>query len=98
MVVAVMRAIVLTNPKAGAKADESDELRRALAAAGVDADVRAVPGDELTAAAKEAAASGATVIAAGGDGTVSAVASALRDHDTPMGVLPTGTLNHFAKD
>lgn len=38
------------------------------------------------------------VVAAGGDGTVSAVASALAGGPTPLGVLPIGTLNHFAKD
>jgi diacylglycerol kinase family enzyme len=95
---AVMRAIVLTNPKAGAKADVVDELRRALADAGVEADVRAVPGEQLEAAARDAAAGGAVVIAAGGDGTVSAVAAGVRQRGGVMGVLPTGTLNHFARD
>jgi diacylglycerol kinase family enzyme len=39
-----------------------------------------------------------TVIAGGGDGTVSTVASAIADSDAVLGVLPLGTLNHFAKD
>ena len=38
------------------------------------------------------------VVAAGGDGTMNAVASALIGTETAMGVLPLGTLNHFAKD
>jgi diacylglycerol kinase family enzyme len=38
------------------------------------------------------------LIAAGGDGTINAIASALRDNDVPLGILPVGTLNHFAKD
>jgi len=38
------------------------------------------------------------VIAAGGDGTVSSVASALAGTDCALGVLPVGTFNHFARD
>ncbi len=38
------------------------------------------------------------VVAAGGDGTVSTVASALAATGIVLGVLPLGTLNHFAKD
>jgi diacylglycerol kinase family enzyme len=56
-------------------------------------------GDEILRAAAEAAAGGTRmVVAAGGDGTVSAVASRLAGTGVPMGVLPLGTLNHFAKD
>lgn len=38
------------------------------------------------------------IVAGGGDGTVNAVAGKLAGTDTPLGVLPMGTLNHFAKD
>lgn len=38
------------------------------------------------------------IIAGGGDGTINAVASILLDTDRTLGVLPLGTLNHFAKD
>jgi diacylglycerol kinase family enzyme len=38
------------------------------------------------------------IIAGGGDGTISTVASVLADTGTPLGILPLGTLNHFAKD
>jgi diacylglycerol kinase family enzyme len=39
-----------------------------------------------------------TIVAGGGDGTISLVASFLAGHHTPLGILPLGTLNHFAKD
>jgi diacylglycerol kinase family enzyme len=38
------------------------------------------------------------VLAGGGDGTMNAVASVLVGTETALGVLPLGTLNHFAKD
>lgn len=38
------------------------------------------------------------IIAVGGDGTVSAVAAVAIRCDLPLGVIPAGTLNHFAKD
>jgi diacylglycerol kinase family enzyme len=38
------------------------------------------------------------VVAGGGDGTVNAVAGMLAGTNVALGVLPMGTLNHFAKD
>ncbi|HLJ22429.1 MAG TPA: diacylglycerol kinase family protein [Stellaceae bacterium] len=38
------------------------------------------------------------IVAGGGDGTVNSVAAKLAGTDTALGVLPMGTLNHFAKD
>ncbi|MCX6622820.1 MAG: acylglycerol kinase family protein, partial [Acidobacteria bacterium] len=50
-------------------------------------------------AARTALGRGARIlVAAGGDGTISAVASTLLDSEAILGVLPMGTLNHFAKD
>ncbi len=53
------------------------------------------PGDAARGALRRGA---KTLVAAGGDGTVSAVASTLLDCGATLGVLPMGTLNHFAKD
>lgn len=56
-------------------------------------------GDEITELAHEAARGPYKVIvAAGGDGTINSVAAAVLDTDKILGVLPLGTLNHFAKD
>jgi diacylglycerol kinase family enzyme len=68
--------------------------------AGVSAQVAlAHDGSELAALIETAIARRPDVIVAGGgDGTVSTVAAALAGGTTPLGVLPLGTLNHFAKD
>ncbi len=82
------------------KCDERKaEILAALTAAGLEAEVHLCEPARLTQTARQLAASGVdAVIAAGGDGTVSAVASALAGGTIPMAVLPLGTLNHFAKD
>jgi YegS/Rv2252/BmrU family lipid kinase len=38
------------------------------------------------------------LVVGGGDGTISAAASALAGTETLLGILPLGTLNHFARD
>ncbi|MEY2578627.1 MAG: hypothetical protein QOI49_1451 [Verrucomicrobiota bacterium] len=56
-------------------------------------------GQDIAAVARAAAESSERiVIAAGGDGTINAVVAALAGTDKVLGVLPVGTLNHFAKD
>ena len=65
--------IVLTNPAAGAKADALHELERALADAGVAAEIKQVPGEQIANAARDAMKENVdALVAAGGDGTVSA--------------------------
>ena len=96
-----MIAIVL-NPASGApaRAHVRDEVEALCRDAGLHVRIHE-PADprQLCAAAREALdAHPEAVIAGGGDGTVSAVASLLAGTSTPLGVLPLGTLNHFAKD
>jgi diacylglycerol kinase family enzyme len=55
-------------------------------------------GAELPRLAKQAGTTGGLIVSGGGDGTVAAVAAALVGADAVLGVLPMGTLNHFAKD
>src|SRR3954453_2005843 len=99
-----MRALVILNQAAGTLAaspsdDAPRRIRDGFAAAGVDADVRAVAGPELEAVARGAAAEGFdAVVAGGGDGTLNTIANALAGGPVAFGVLPLGTHNHFAKE
>jgi diacylglycerol kinase family enzyme len=95
---------VILNEAAGAGAKKDKTLRdliiRILGQHGMQTNVRVVThGDTITAMAEAAVRDGATVVVAGGgDGTVSSVASVLVDSEVALGILPLGTLNHFAKD
>ena len=56
-------------------------------------------GDDLPKAIDRAIADKVDIIVAGGgDGTVNSVVNAIAGHDITLGVLPLGTLNHFARD
>ena len=56
-------------------------------------------GEPLTELAeREARGKPPLIVAGGGDGTISAVASALAGTGIALGILPLGTLNHFARD
>ncbi len=56
-------------------------------------------GDDISAlAARALGENHQPIVAGGGDGTVNAVAGRLAGIDVALGVLPMGTLNHFAKD
>jgi diacylglycerol kinase family enzyme len=94
---------VILNTSSGPGHDAS--LARRLAERfrehGMEADVLvAERGSDVPEMARRAAASrpGGVVVAAGGDGTVSAVADAVRRAGGVLGVIPLGTLNHFARD
>ena len=87
--------------RAGARDPEGvARVREAVRGAGLDASVLAVAPERFRDAVKEAAAASDVdaVIVAGGDGTVNTAASVLAGGDKPLGVLPLGTLNHFARD
>ena len=97
-----MAVSVFINGGGGTASADSDivgDAGRALQAAGIDAKVEEVQGKDITDRCKDVAGRGdPLVIVGGGDGTVSAAASALIGTRTALGILPLGTLNHFARD
>jgi diacylglycerol kinase family enzyme len=96
------RATVFVNASSGfdSKADAPRLLQKLFEDEGGHADIQYVDrGANLADLSRAAVVSGSrVVVAGGGDGTVSAVASGLVGTDAAFGVLPLGTLNHFARD
>jgi diacylglycerol kinase family enzyme len=94
------KTVVLVNAGGGsAGEDGATRVAEALRKAGIHGEVEEVEGGKLADHAKKAVAAGARlVIAAGGDGTLSAVAGALAGSEAVLGIVPLGTLNHLARD
>ena len=84
----------------GTSGEAADRLQDIFTAAGREARITlATGGSKISSAMRREVADGCeTLIAGGGDGTISTGAAAVLDHGIPLGVLPLGTLNHFAKD
>jgi len=92
---------VIVNPGSRSGQElEDDTIREAFAARGREAQVHRLEGGAFAETVRRACEGGARVIvAAGGDGTVNAVAAeVLQQEDAVLAVLPVGTLNHFARD
>lgn len=96
------RAHIFINASSGfdEKQDAGPKLQQSFNESGLDVDVEYVQkGVNLSEKAREAVTAGYdAVIAGGGDGTLSATAAGLVGTETTFGVLPVGTLNHFARD
>jgi undecaprenyl-diphosphatase len=96
--------MLVANPRSGdPEYDPTDEIAEALPAASV---LRATEGidlqDQIEAelAATHASSNGSVraIGVAGGDGTVAAAAAVAGRCGLPLVMVPTGTLNHFARD
>ena len=89
---------LILNPAAGSSAALLGSLTGAARERGIGVRVLE-PREDARHAALEAADDGAEALAvAGGDGTVAAVAGVAVERNLPLVVVPTGTLNHFARD
>jgi diacylglycerol kinase (ATP) len=94
-------ALLIINTRSGPRDDSITRVREvvdALARSGVDADVRVkLSKRQARREARQAARAGIPlVIAAGGDGTIEAVARGLVGREVPLGIVPLGTYNNLA--
>ena len=97
-----MAVPVLLNKGGGAVAADAeiaDKVEAALRESGIDAEIELIDGGDCEVRSKAIAERGdALLIVGGGDGTISAAASAVAGTATMLGILPLGTLNHFSRD
>lgn len=97
------RAVTLiVNPNAGGLLDRNispDDIAARIMDAGLDVDLLTGRGEELADRVKQARAMPAEIVAvAGGDGTINSAAQLLADSDKTLAIIPSGTLNHLARD
>src|SRR5687767_14271362 len=92
---------VIINSGSGSVLGEetSSSLRDRFIAHGIPANVHiAKDGRDITGLAKHAVEDAEVIVAGGGDGTISTVATEVARAGKTLGVLPLGTLNNFSKD
>ena len=90
-----MEAATIVNRNKGDRAS----VEAALRAADISGPIEFVDGSEIEDRARALVEKGAKlIVVGGGDGSVSAAASALAGSKAALGILPLGTLNHFGRD
>ncbi|MCA0938367.1 NAD(+)/NADH kinase [Salipiger pacificus] len=93
---------VILNEHSGDHPDKQSRrksLEDLFAQNGLEAElIGLTPDKPILDTARKAARNGcAMIVAAGGDGTIGAVATAAHEAGVPMGVIPQGTFNYFAR-
>src|SRR5882724_1309365 len=99
--------VVIVNTEGGSivrlgDATTRDQVVRAFAAHGIAAEVVLSRGATVAQTARQLVRRSdrapLAIVAGGGDGTVRTIAQELAASPIPLGILPLGTLNHFARD
>lgn len=89
-----MKILVIHNTKSGSA--DLEAIKKAFAAHGLDTQYAPITSSNL--AHKITTSRADIVVAAGGDGTVNAVAQHVIGSKRALGIIPVGTLNHFARE
>lgn len=90
--------VLFLNPRAGSVGDEGPDMRALAKEHGLRV-VEVVPNIDLRAVVRDSLEAGLrTFVVAGGDGSIHHVAQALVGTEGILGVVPVGTVNHFARD
>lgn len=90
-----MAGLLVINPRSGSARPSAEELTQAAEEHGIEVHVLR-PEDDIEALAR--AADVPALGAAGGDGTLAAIASVAIERELPFVCVPFGTRNHFARD
>lgn len=99
--VQIYRVMVIYNPRAGTllamSKDPARTLRELFELRGIEAELHAFTGTNLTDLIERGSSSVDAVVVCGGDGSILSVVNALGDRK-PLALLPGGTMNILARD
>ena len=92
------KSLVILNPSAHSEKAGAMREKITLLADGAEVRLTNLPGEARTLAAEAVKEGFASVIAAGGDGTVNEVVNGIAGTGVSLGILPVGTMNVFATE
>lgn len=92
------KLVIIINPDSGSSSTDETDIRQCFADQDVSLTFYDIKKGTPALVESMRAKQPDVIVAAGGDGTVNTAAVIATQLNLPLGVLPVGTLNHFAKD
>jgi diacylglycerol kinase family enzyme len=94
-----LKVAIIVNKKSGSDNSNPQKIEQEFLKYHYEVSIRTVSGKDISVAAKEMINDRPDIfVVSGGDGSVSSVAQTIIDHNIPLGILPGGTFNNFARD